>query len=125
MLNLQTADNLATTLTAEYDASPCVDRGGYNVICVQDGQAKSVITQDNTSTTLNASHEQPIIFCAADDNGKTAVNEDLSGSLKVGGGRSLNSTGRDYIEALCARDFKGVGSQYVTEGKIILQEISD
>lgn len=53
---LQTQDNLATTLTAEYDASPCVDRGGYNVICV------------------------------ADDNANAAISDNVSGTLKVGGG---------------------------------------
>lgn len=29
------------------------------------------------------------------------------------------SNGEDYVGALCARDFKGVGNQYVSEGKIL------
>lgn len=53
-------------------------------MCMQDGQAKGGIAE-GVCTTLNASHEQPIV-CAADDNGKTAINDDLCGSLKVGGG---------------------------------------
>lgn len=63
-------------------SSPNVD-GGQNVVCMQYGQAKGGIAED-VSTTLNASHENPIV-CAADDNGKTAVEEDMCGSLKVGG----------------------------------------
>lgn len=30
-----------------------------------------------------------------------------------------------YVSALCARDYKGVGNQYVAEGKLILQKISE
>lgn len=32
------------------------------------------------------------------------------------------SNGEDVIGSLCARDFKGVGSQYVDDGKVIVQE---
>lgn len=151
---------VAGTLSARADSSPCVDRG-QNVVCMQDGQAHDAI-EEELSTTLNASHEQPIavcfgdcglrkgsdecdyakysaehgsatyeyvccscghrfmsgdgpvntemdedwyrircpkcgsgryadaskvkVICAADDNAKAAVDEDLCGSLKVGGG---------------------------------------
>lgn len=64
------------------------------------------------------------ILCVADDNVNAAIDEDMSGSLKVGGGqalRSLPSNGDDVVGALCARDFKGIGNQYVSEGKVILQ----
>ena len=71
----------APTLTSDLH-QPAV----MQTICVQGGQAKSVYTEDGTSTTLNASHEQPIILCAADDNANTAIAEDMCGSLKVGGG---------------------------------------
>lgn len=37
-------------------------------------------------------------------------------------GRVLASNGEEYVRALCARDFKGVGSQYVDDGKVIVQE---
>lgn len=84
---------------------------------MQDGQANGAV-EDDLSSTLNASHEQPIV-CAADDNGKTAIEEDMCGSLKVGGGVALNSNGENIVGALCARDYKGVGSEYVSEGKVI------
>ena len=52
---LQTNDDIAASLTARHDSSPCADRG-QNVICVSDDQAHA------------------------------AIDVDMSGSLKVGGG---------------------------------------
>lgn len=89
-------------------------------VCMESAQGRAVIEVDQ-SPTLNASHEQPIV-CAADDNGKTAIEMDLCGSLKVGGGVALNSNGEMVVGALCARDWKGVGNEYVNEGKVICQQ---
>lgn len=50
----QYGDEVAGTLTARYDSSPCADRGQS-------------------------------IICMADDNAKAAIEEDMCGSLKVGG----------------------------------------
>lgn len=102
-------------------AQPGMKQTSY--VCMQDGQSKGTICDDGTSTTLNASHEQPIV-CAADDNGKTAVEDDLCGSLKVGGGVALNSNGEMVVGTLCARDWKGVGNEYVGEGKVICQKFT-
>ena len=62
----------------------------------------------------------------ADDNANSAIDHNLAGSLKVGGEavHCVLSNGRDVIGALCARDYKGVGSQYVSEGKVICQKKS-
>ncbi len=57
----------------------------------------------------------------ADDNAKSAIDVDQCGSLKVGGGVTVNSNGQGIVGALCARDWKGVGSEYVGEGKVICQ----
>lgn len=63
--------DVAGTLNARGDSSPCADRG-QNVVCMQDGQAKGTIA-DDVSTTLNASHEQPIvIYRAAFNQGENA-----------------------------------------------------
>lgn len=53
------------------------------VLCMSTGQANAEVMEDS-APTLNASHEQPI--CVADDNANAAVDENVSGSLKVGGG---------------------------------------
>ena len=89
----QYGDEVAGTLTARADSSPCADRG-QNVVCM------------------------------ADDNAKAAIDDDMCGTLKVGGAAACcSSNGQEVIGALCARDYKGVGSQYVTDGKVICQRV--
>lgn len=88
----QYGEDMAGTLLARNDGSPC-DNKGPNVVCI------------------------------ADDNAHAAVDEDVCGTLKVGGGCPmccLPSNGEGWIGTLCARDFKGVGSQFVKEGKVIV-----
>lgn len=52
--------DVAKTLTASNDGSPCPDRGsGANIVCMATGQAGAEITT-NLSPTLNCDHEQPI-----------------------------------------------------------------
>ena len=84
-------------------------------------------TETSSSSTTRASaaggSSSSQAIAMADDNAKTAVDVEMCGSLKVGGGTAngcLSSNGDDVIGALCARDSKGVGSQYVSEGKVIL-----
>lgn len=89
----QYGDDVAGTLTARADGSPCADRG-------------------------------PNVVCVADDNANAAVDFDVSGTLKCGGGVSVDSVasnGADVIGTLCARDCKGVGDQDIGEGKVIVQ----
>lgn len=81
---IQTRDDVSPTIAARHDSSPCTDRG-QAVVCVQDGQANGTVHGDGSAPTLNASHENPIV-CVADDNANAAVDVDLCGSLKVGGG---------------------------------------
>lgn len=126
---------VAGTLSARADSSPCADRG-QNVVCIQDfgdcglmkdsdecnyakylaeqgavtyeyvccscghrfmsgnGPVNTEMDEDwyrircpkcGSGRYVDASRAKTI--CAADDNGKTAIEEDLCGSLKVGGGR--------------------------------------
>lgn len=76
--------------------------------------------------TLSATDRPPHVICMADANAKAAIDEDLCGTLHVGGDPSFvaveASNGEDVVGALCARDYKGVGSQYVSEGKVIAQK---
>lgn len=92
-------------------------------VCMTDTQTKTTIGE--TPNLTAHSYKDPPVICVADDQANSTIDVGIAGSLKVGGGRALNSKGTDYIDAICARDFKGVGSQYVDEGKIIIQEISD
>ena len=78
------------------------------------------------SPTLTADWHNPAVFCMADDNAKAAVDEDMCGTLKVGGGRSDSGDGRtgwvpETVGALCAVDYKGVSNQLVSAGKVICE----
>lgn len=85
---------------------------------------------DGTADTLVATdYKDPQIVCygidrAAFNQGKNAqfgfsVDEELAQpGLAKGWGGGTNET----VGALCARDYKGVGNQYVDEGKIIIQK---
>ena len=55
-------------------------------------------------------------MCMSSDTSNAAIDEDMAGTLHVGGGA-------DCVGALCARDYKGVGNQYVQEGKLICQRM--
>lgn len=49
---------------------------------------------------------------------------DIAYSLVTGGGQTgtgISVYCGDTVGALCARDFKGVGNQYVAEGKLIIE----
>ena len=75
--------------------------------------------------TLAATDRPPHVICMSDASAKAAIDDDMSGTLHVGGDPSFvafqASNGDDCIGALCARDYKGVGSQYVDEGKVIAE----
>lgn len=81
---------------------------------------------DDPCHTISATDRPPHVICMADANAKAAIDEDLCGTLHVGGDPSFvaveASNGEDVVGALCARDYKGVGSQYVSEGKVIAQK---
>ena len=83
----------------------------------------SNVSEDGVSYTLDRANSNAVV-CMADDNAKSAIDEDLCGSLKVGGGsdvHSFASNGEDFIGPICARDYKGVGNEYVNEGKVVCQ----
>ena len=89
----------------------------------QTGASSSSTTNPSTAAGSCSTRDWsgPDAICMADDNARAAVDENLSGSLKVGGYtvRCVSSNGDEVIGALCARDCKGVGTQYVNEGKVI------
>lgn len=69
----QYGEEVAGTLTARFDSSPCPDRGA-NVVCV------------------------------ADDNAKAAIDEDMCGSLKVGGMPPWIARGVTVVRRLTPRE---------------------
>ena len=83
--------------------------------------------ESDISYTLNSTEQHGVCYGldrASFNQGKNAkydfsVQEEISQPLVARGpGGGIHET----VGSLCARDFKGVGSQYVDEGKVIIQE---
>lgn len=89
----QYGGDVAGTLTARADGSPCADRGP-NIVCVADDNANAAVDFDVSGT----------LKCG----GWVSVD-------------SVASNGADVCGTLCARDYKGVGDQDIGEGKVIVQ----
>lgn len=78
--------------------------------------------REDESYTLNTI-DRHAVCCSQDAYDKFTEN-DKSASLKAmggtyGGQRSVSDT----VGALCRCDYKGVGNQYVADGKVIIQDI--
>ena len=78
--------------------------------CMHDQQA--VITYGLDRASFNQGQNAQYDFSVIEEQAQTLV------SRGPGGGND------GTVGALCARDFKGVGSQYVDEGKCVVQDIS-
>lgn len=78
------------------------------VRCDCEGSGKGALIQEDMNATLATT-------LRAQTNGHEQIAID-----RAAYNPKLNpSNGKDYVGALCARDFKGVGNQYVSEGKIL------
>lgn len=138
-----------TSARADSEHVPCVcygfDRAAYNQgqnaqynfsvepMCVGNGQVAQTRLQ-GTVGTLNCMHDQQAVIVpkdvpaiaidrAAYNQGQNAkydfsVEEELAQPLVARGPGGGNA---DTVNALCARDWKGVGNQYVSDGKCIIQ----
>lgn len=101
----QYGEDMAGTLLARNDGSPC-DNKGPNVVCVASTQANAERSDDCSPCLTSHLAKDPSVVCMADDNAHAAVDEGVCGTLKVGG-RSLcciPSSGKSCIGALCARE---------------------
>ena len=107
------------------------DREG--AICYGIGVYNQAITGDKTKTSNSAASDADHVPCAVysienhpndsrvkiDDEGKVQA---LTSCMGTGGGNvpMVMSAYQDKVGTLCARDHKGVGSQYVDEDKLIV-----
>lgn len=103
------------TLSGALSAEPGAKQQTY--ICMATSQANAEIS-DGMAPTLNCMHEQPIV-CMTNDTSHAAVDVEMAGTLLAGGGYTSDDC--QLVGPLCARDYKGVGTQYVNEGKVICQ----
>lgn len=77
------------TCTADWH-NPAVLAGDAGCLNPEDPQSKRIFTPDSCGPTLSSGtgegmNIQPSVLCMADDNAKAAIDEDMCGSLKVGG----------------------------------------
>lgn len=88
----QYGEEIAGTLTARHDSSPCADRG-QNVVCMADDTAHAAVDDDMCGTiSAHSAKDAPVVMA---------------------------SNGGDVVNALCASDYKGVGNQFVNDGKVV------
>ena len=112
--------------------NPCAESPQYGGVGAfkyhQGASAQSIGWAEELSPTLHTDLLPAVLapICLADDNSKAACDVDLCGSLKVGGVSPsyVMSNGQDFVGAICARDYKGIGSQDLGEGKLICQRIN-
>ena len=113
-------DNVGNTLGARDYKQP-------QAVCVGNGQLNQM-SMDETANTLDTMHDQQAILTygldrASFNQGQNAL---YDFSVEVETAQTLVSKGpgggtEQTVGALCARDYKGVGNQYVSEGKCIIQ----
>ena len=116
------------------------NRGGQKILPVSEGSRRNTSTRKpkgesvtgETSTSVGTD-SQPIIF--SHTQGLDAQpSEVASPTLRVGGAgmavaepllrhvKNLEKTFQDIVGPLQARDYKGVGNQYVMENKLVVQQ---
>ena len=121
------SETMYTLNTVEQHAI-CVGGGGTEPTVASKASFFLKGRGDGTADTLVATdYKNPQLVCygldrASFNQGKNAqydfsVQEELAQTLVAKG----PGGGTDTVGALCARDYKGVGSQYVYEGKLIVQ----
>ena len=120
--------NIAGTIDASYYKG-CGERQGIEreVICIGNGQAdiSSHITKEKAQT-LNCMHDQQAILAYGVDcyNMTETGNKTMSITGAATDAHHIPCvTTQETIGALCARDYKGVGNQFIDDGKIIVDKI--
>lgn len=84
--------DVAGTLTARSDSSPCADRGQTVIAFQPKASASRGLSVGEISPTLVTTKTPAVV----------------------------TSSGDDMVGALCARDYKGIGNQDIGEGKVLI-----
>lgn len=82
-------DDVSGTLATRQDQTI------FQPVCMASGMANAEICYDMTPTHTARQYKDPQIVCMADDNANAAIDEDMCGSLKVGGHTPI--VARKYI----------------------------
>lgn len=125
------------TISGALSAQPGMKQTTY--VCMSSGQANAEVSEDGCSPTLTTIHEAPIVLDRAAFNqgqnaqfGFHAEQQEVMETLVSRGPNAVcvrrefvtNSNGQNLASALCAVDGpKGASSQYVSDGKLVLERV--
>ena len=93
-----------------------------------EGMISPTITGDHQNRITD--YTAIVVECFAQPGYGKWVKQDVSDPIRASGGdigggeRNAHLLYSDTIGALCARDFKGVGSQYVYENKLVIDNVN-
>lgn len=97
-----------------------------SVVCIQDSSENKKQNGrgwcEDKSYTLNTIDRPSVVYAVDQGGGKSSCNvsEEKSPTLTCTHGGEPAVAYQDNVGALCARDYKGVGSQYVDEDKVVV-----
>lgn len=102
--NIGFEDEQSPTCTADWH-NPAVLTGDAGCLNPEDPQSKRIFAPDSCEPTLSSGTRegmniQPSVLCMADDNAKAAIDDDMCGSLKVGGSAPSIAQGRMVVRRL-------------------------
>ena len=90
-------------------------------VCMQSTQTNASIDYEMQPTMTASQYKDPPLICVGSEQANAAINNELCATLDHGNNHPLICVHSETVGALCARDYKGVGTQYVQEGKVICQ----
>lgn len=115
--NSQTSKEKREELTSSTGKSVAI---AGNIIGRKIGNGgNGVGAQEELSYTLTSTDVHGC-FCMATTHTNTAIDTDMTGTLTHHAHKDAPVVYQDTVGSLCARDYKGVGNQYVDEGKVIV-----
>ena len=115
-------DDVSATLATNQDQTLFVSYALNRQIIPEHGTAQGPVESLELTPCLDTNG--PHAVCIGSTQANAAINHELCATLDHGNNHPLIFLNSDTVGALCARDYKGVGTQYVQEGKVICQTIT-
>ena len=112
------------SLYSTNEQEPCQRSITNRCLSIDEKMGQTYIGDDVGNTLAQRDYKQPQAVCISQDAYDKYTESDTSATIKQSGG-NLGGGVRvigDTVGALFARDYKGVGNQYVNEGKVIIQK---
>ena len=118
------AETTAQGPIESYEIAPTLDTNGrHGVLTAHQNASGDVHIAENLSGTITSgsSVSRQQIICVGSDMANAPIDEDIAGTLTAHCDAAFIN---DIVGPLCARDYKGVGNEYVDEGKLICTRLN-